>query len=111
MLRLTLLLLTLTTALSSTGRVDAQERRDFVGLEPGQSEAIVWRSEASWDRGAALLKEGRKDLAERHIACRVPGDTRAKLLGGYSHATHRVLILEGPNTGCEGNVKVLRSDR
>jgi len=55
----------------------------------------------------ALLKEVKRSR-ERHIAA-APWGYAAKLRGIFNATTW--LILEGPNTGCEGNVKVLRSDR
>jgi hypothetical protein len=96
----------------SAGTVRADE---VVAMPDGSAgmDVIVWRSEASWERGMALLKAGQRDLASQHIACIVDRGTRVESLRtGYAYATFRVLVLEGKHSGCEGNVtKLVRRGR
>lgn len=71
-------------------------------IKPG---TIIWSSEAGWERGTALLKAGQTTVPSAWVACRVDEWTTVQFLQtGYAYSTFRVLVLEGPHVGCEGNV-------
>jgi hypothetical protein len=77
---------------------------------PGDPVVLVWRDEAAHNRGVLLFLEGVKklhpELIRELIACVVESGTRVLLDSGGA-STSDVTVIEGPSTGCRGNISTV----
>jgi len=95
----------LTTALPRMA--NAVEGR-LVGLG-SMNQVLVWRDRSAQNEGLRLISAGILDtnpaLLLPLLSCIVPTRTRA-IVTSAGLATHDILVIEGADSGCRGNIPV-----
>lgn len=65
---------------------------------------VVWKSADAHAAGIKLMKaDAPRDLVVPHIACVVVMGTDA-MITSYGLLTHDIIVLEGRDKGCKGNI-------
>lgn len=82
---------------------------------PGKLPTVwVWRDNAAQNEALALIRAGvqntNPELIVKHIACIVPGGTKV-IITDMGFMSHDILVVEGNNAGCRGNIPSERFKR
>jgi hypothetical protein len=98
-------LLTVTLVLLEAAPVRAAEGR--LQALGGMSRVFVWRDKASHSEGLSLLQSGESNamLLAPLLSCIAASGTRA-VTTSVGVMTHDIVVVEGPEAGCRGNIPV-----
>jgi hypothetical protein len=93
--------------MTAVGPTPAAPRESRLKTLPGSNYIIVWKDKASHDEALGIINSGvtedKLPLLERLVSCRADAGTSV-LITDAGWLTHDILILEGPQKGCRGNI-------
>ena len=73
----------------------------------GMKMVVVWKSKDAQHEGMSLVQAGvlesNPELVIPYVSCIVPTGTKA-IITDAGFATHDVMVIEGENAGCKGNI-------
>lgn len=72
----------------------------------GRGQVVVWKSLADFQVALALIRAQQFDLANRELSCSIAPGTRLSKLDSSWSGTTQVLVMSGPQRGCEGTILV-----
>lgn len=90
----------------ASGTAAYADNYKVIGLN-GSDLVFVWQSKQAHDEGLSLINSGvhktNPEMVMRLLACLVPSGTTA-IVTDMGFATHDILITEGDDAGCRGNI-------
>lgn len=85
-----------------------------VTLGRGQGTVFVWRDGDAMDEGFKLIQAGvhksNPTMVLQLLSCAVPSGTKA-VITDAGFATHTIIVVDGDNAGCRGDVVTEDVDR